>query len=92
MTSYSHGAAAKGEEESEMQAPQFKEIKRSYGFDEVSIAPGQITINPDQANFEFSVGDVKLSAPILASAMDAIVSPDFAVSFSQLGGLAVLNL
>ncbi len=75
-----------------MQVPQFKEIRRSYGFDEISIAPGQVTINPDQTNLEFSVGDVKLTAPVLASAMDAIVSPAFAVAFSQLGGLAVLNL
>ena len=75
-----------------MQVPQFKEIRRSYGFDEISIAPGQIAINPDQTNLEFSVGDVKLTAPVLASAMHAVVSPEFPVSFSQLGGLAVLNL
>ncbi len=92
MTSYSRTASPKGKEESGMQIPQFKEIRRSYGFDEISIAPGQITINPDQTNLEFSVGDVKLTAPVLASAMDAIVSPEFAVGFSQLGGLAVLNL
>ncbi len=75
-----------------MEVPQFKEIRRSYGFDEVSIAPGRITVNPDQTNLGFSVGDVKFAAPVLASAMDAVVSPEFAVSFDKLGGLAVLNL
>ena len=75
-----------------MEIPQFKDLRRSYGFDEISIAPGQITINPDQTNLEFSVGDVKFAAPVLAAAMDAVVSPEFAVSFDKLGGLAVMNL
>ena len=75
-----------------MEIPQFKDLRRSYGFDEISIAPGQITINPDQTNLDFSVGDVKLTTPVLAAAMDAVVSPEFAVSFDRLGGLAVINL
>jgi IMP dehydrogenase len=70
----------------------FKELERAYGFDEVSLVPGDVTLNPDQANTEFVVGDHTFSIPILASAMDAIVDPAFAVKFSKLGGLAVLNL
>jgi IMP dehydrogenase len=75
-----------------MAIPQFKEIRRAYGFDDVAIAPGPVTINPDQTNIEFSVGPLKLPAPILASAMDAVVSPAFAVLMGRLGGLGVLNL
>jgi IMP dehydrogenase len=41
---------------------------------------------------EFSIDGITLSAPILASAMDAIVSPSFASAFSDLGGMAVMNL
>lgn len=70
----------------------FKELERAYGFDEVSLVPGDVTLNPDQANTEFVVGDHTFSVPILASAMDAIVDPAFAVKFSKFGGLAVLNL
>jgi IMP dehydrogenase len=70
----------------------FKEMERAYGFDEVSLVPGDVTMNPDQANTDFGVGDHMFSIPILASAMDAIVDPAFASKFSQLGGLAVLNL
>jgi IMP dehydrogenase len=70
----------------------FKEIERAYGFDEISLVPGDVTINPDQANIDFTVRDYTLSIPILASAMDAIVDPAFAIKFSKLGGLAVLNL
>ena len=70
----------------------FKEMERAYGFDEVALVPGDVTINPDQANIDFTVKNYTLSIPILASAMDAIVDPTFAIKFNKLGGLAVLNL
>jgi IMP dehydrogenase len=70
----------------------FKEMDRAYGFDEVTLVPGDVTINPDQANIDFTVRNHTLSIPILASAMDAIVDPTFAIRFDKLGGLAVLNL
>jgi len=70
----------------------FKDIERAYGFDEVALVPGDVTINPDQTNIDFTVRDYTLSIPILASAMDAIVDPAFATKFNKLGGLAVLNL
>ncbi|MFO7996204.1 MAG: GuaB3 family IMP dehydrogenase-related protein [Dehalococcoidia bacterium] len=75
-----------------MPRPRFKEIERAYGFDEVSLVPGDTTINPDQTDTEFVVGNHTFSIPILASAMDAIVDTAFAIKFSMLGGLAVLNL
>ena len=75
-----------------MPRPKFKEIERAYGFDEVTLVPGDTTINPDQTNIEFLVGNHTFSIPILASAMDAIVDPAFAIRFHMLGGLAVLNL
>jgi len=70
----------------------FKEIERAYGFDEVSLVPGDVTINPDQTDIAFAIRDYTLSIPILASAMDAIVDPSFAIKFGKLGGLAVLNV
>jgi IMP dehydrogenase len=70
----------------------FKEMERAYGFDEVALVPGDVTINPDQTNIDFTVKNYTLSIPILASAMDAIVDPAFAIKFNKLGGLAVLNL
>jgi IMP dehydrogenase len=70
----------------------FREIERAYGFDEIALVPGDVTINPDQTDIEFAVRDYTFAIPILASAMDAIVNPSFAIKFSKLGGLAVLNL
>lgn len=75
-----------------MVAPQLKEIRRAYGFDEVAIAPGELTVNPELTNIDFSVEGITLSTPILAAAMDAVVSPKFAGHMSELGGMAVLNL
>ena len=75
-----------------MEAPRFKEVRRAYGFDEVAIAPGSFTVNPDQTNTQFSIDGMTMSMPILAAAMDAIVSPSFAAKFDDLGGLAVMNL
>jgi len=69
-----------------------KDMERAYGFDEVALVPGDVTINPDQTNIDFTVRNYTLSIPILASAMDAIVDPAFAIKFNKLGGLAVLNL
>ncbi len=75
-----------------MAAPKFKELKRSYGFDEVAIVPGDVTINPEQTNIDFKIGDLTFALPILAAAMDAVVDVNFAIQMSKMGGLAVLHL
>ena len=75
-----------------MTAPQFKQLRRSYGFDEVAIVPGDVTTNPDQTNIDFKVENFTFSIPIIASAMDAVTDVNFAILMSKLGGLAVLNL
>jgi len=75
-----------------MAVPQFKQFRRSYGFDEVAIVPGDITVNPDQTNIDFKLDNFTFSIPIIAAAMDAVTDANFAVLMSKLGGLAVLNL
>ena len=69
----------------------FKELERSYGFDEVAIVPGQVTINPDLTSTKMTIGNISLDIPVLASAMDGTVSPHFATLMHQMGGLGVLN-
>ena len=75
-----------------MTTTQFKTMERAYGFDEVAIVPGDVTINPDQTNINFTLSNFTFSLPILAAAMDAVVDPAFAILYSKFGGLAVLNL
>ena len=69
----------------------FKELERAYGFDEVAIVPGQVTINPDLTSTKMTLGDLNFEIPVLASAMDGAVSPRFATLMHQMGGLGVLN-
>lgn len=69
----------------------FKELTRSYGFDEVAIVPGEVTINPDMTSTKLTIGDFTFDIPVLASAMDGVVSPRFATLMHEMGGLGVLN-
>jgi len=70
----------------------FKELKPAYGFDDVAIAPGDITINPEMADLTTNFDGIKLEVPFLASAMDAVVDPKFAIEMTKAGGLAVMNM
>lgn len=67
-------------------------LRHAYGFEDVAIVPGEVTINPDLTNTDFTLGQNTFSIPVLASAMDGAVDPKMAVKMNQLGGLAVLNL
>ncbi len=67
-------------------------MRRSYGFDEVAIVPGDVTINPEQTNIDLKIGNFTFTVPILASAMDGVTDVNFAILLSKMGGLAVLNL
>lgn len=75
-----------------MESPQYKQLRRAYGFDEVAIVPGDVTVNPDQINIELTIENYTFALPIIASAMDAVTDVDFAVLLSKMGGLAVLHL
>ncbi|MCJ7426409.1 MAG: GuaB3 family IMP dehydrogenase-related protein [Dehalococcoidales bacterium] len=75
-----------------MAKPKFRELRRSYGFDEVAIVPGDVTVNPEQTDIELKIEGFTFKIPILASAMDAVIDVRTATLMSQLGGLGVLNL
>lgn len=67
-------------------------IRQALGFDDVSLAPGTGTVEPNDVELKQSFCGVTLAIPVLASAMDATVDPRFAGELGRLGGLAVLNL
>jgi IMP dehydrogenase len=69
-----------------------RKARRAYGFDDVALVPGQVTINPDEVDASCQIGSIKFEAPIIASAMDGVVDTKFAIEMSRQGGLAVLNL
>ncbi len=74
-----------------------RKARVTYGFDEIALVPGSVTINPNEVDTTFRLPrregpPLELIIPILASAMDGVVNVRFAVEMSKLGGLAVLNL
>jgi IMP dehydrogenase len=69
-----------------------KSLEQAWGFDDVAIVPGALTTNPDMVEPTFTLGEHSFALPIMASAMDAVVDPAFAIEFSKRGGGAVLNL
>ncbi|MDD5195220.1 MAG: GuaB3 family IMP dehydrogenase-related protein [Candidatus Omnitrophica bacterium] len=69
-----------------------KRARRCYGFDEIALVPGKVTINPEEVNTTWEFGGRKFAVPILAAAMDGVVDVKFAIEMSRLGGIAVLNL
>jgi len=75
-----------------MTTPQCRQLRRSYGFDEVAIVPGDFTINPDQTNIDLQIGQHTFAIPFLASDMDGVVDVNFAIQMNKFGGLAVLYL
>lgn len=75
-----------------MASSKFKELTPAYGFDDVALVPGDVTVNPEQTDISFFIADHRFEIPILAAAMDGVVDPGFAVLFGKLGGLAVMNL
>ncbi|MFH1836983.1 MAG: GuaB3 family IMP dehydrogenase-related protein [Candidatus Omnitrophota bacterium] len=69
-----------------------RKARRSYGFDEVSLVPGNLTINPNDVDTSCKIGGIELQVPIMASSMDGVVDVDFAIAMGKLGGIAVLHL
>jgi IMP dehydrogenase len=69
-----------------------REARRAYGFDEIALVPGALTVNPEEVDITTQIGPLKLEIPFLASAMDGVVDSKFAIAMGKLGGLAVLNL
>jgi IMP dehydrogenase len=69
-----------------------KKGRRAYGFDDIAIVPSRRTRDVDDVDITWRLGPHTLQLPLLASAMDGVVSPSFAIEMGRLGGLAVLNL
>lgn len=69
-----------------------KSGRRAYGFDDVAIVPSRRTRDPEDVDLTWEIDAYRFGLPVMASAMDGVVSPDTAVAIGKLGGLGVLNL
>lgn len=74
-----------------------RKARVTYGFDEIALVPGEITINPMEVDTTFLIPrknaePINLKIPILASAMDGVTDVPFCIEMGKLGGLGVINL
>jgi IMP dehydrogenase len=69
-----------------------KKGRRAFGFDDIAIVPSRRTRDPDDIDITWTLGPYRFEVPLLASAMDGVVSPATAIEINRLGGLGVLNL
>ena len=69
-----------------------KKARRAYGFDDIAIVPSRRTRDPDDVDISWVLGPYRFDLPLLAAALDGVVSPETAGVIGKLGGLAVLNL
>jgi len=80
-------------EESGLEIGIGRRARRAYGFDEIALVPGGVTLNPDEVDISFAMGEsFALALPFWGSAMDGVVDVAFAIAMGKLGGVAVLNL
>lgn len=69
-----------------------RKARRCYGFDEIALAPGEVTINPNEVDSGWTIDGKRYEVPVIAAAMDGVVDCRFAIEMGRLGGIAVLNL
>jgi IMP dehydrogenase len=69
-----------------------KKARQAYGFDDIAIVPSRRTRDPQDVDIGWKLGPHLLELPLIASAMDGVVSPKVAIELGKLGGLGVLNL
>lgn len=69
-----------------------KSGRRAYGFDDIAIVPSRRTRDPEDVDITWEIDAYKLELPMMAAAMDGVVSPSSAIEIGKLGGLACLNL
>src|SRR5215475_4656949 len=69
-----------------------RKARVAYGFDDIALVPGTVTVNPAEVDITWELCGRLFDLPIIAAAMDGVVSPGLAIEMGRLGGLAVLNL
>ena len=50
-----------------MPAQERRTLRYAYGFDDVALVPGDVTINPDQTDIGFDLGDLRYTTGLAAT-------------------------
>src|ERR1700687_3147917 len=70
----------------------YKSARQAYGLDDIAIVPSRRTRDPEDVDIRWQLAEFTFELPMMASAMDGVVSPSTAIDVGRLGGLACLNL
>src|SRR5699024_7129013 len=66
--------------------------RRAYGLDDLALVPARRTRDPEDVDLTWEIDAFTFDLPIMAAAMDSVVSPDTAVTIGRAGGVGVLAL
>ena len=69
-----------------------KSARQAYGLDDVAIVPSRRTRDPEDVDISWEIDAFRFELPLMAAAMDGVVSPATAIAIGRLGGVGVLNL
>ncbi|HEU5060953.1 MAG TPA: GuaB3 family IMP dehydrogenase-related protein [Kofleriaceae bacterium] len=69
-----------------------RRLRRTYGFEEIALVPGAVTVDPAEVDLSTDLAGMGLRIPFIAAAMDAVADVDFATRMTQVGGVAFINL
>jgi IMP dehydrogenase len=69
-----------------------KSGRRAYALDDIAVVPSRRTRDPEDVDISWQLDAYRFELPLMAAAMDAVVSPATAVEIARLGGLPVLNV
>src|SRR5690606_31814604 len=69
-----------------------KSGRRAYSLDDVALVPSRRTRDPEDVDLSWEIDAFRFELPVMAAAMDSVVSPGTAVTIGELGGVGVLAL
>lgn len=69
-----------------------KSARRAYGLDDVALVAGRRTRDPEDVDLSWEIDAFSFDLPVMAAAMDSVVSPTSSATIGGLGGVGVLAL
>ena len=83
---------ARGDDVAEVEIGAGKSARRGYGLEEVAIVPSRRTRDAADVDISWQLEAHKFALPLMAAAIDGVISPTTAKRIGDLGGIGVLNL
>lgn len=92
LTLSRYDTSTKGYADMAIEIGRNRTARQTFGFDDVAIVPGALTIDPELADVSWRLGTLAFPLPIIGASLDALVDPQFAITLGKLGGVAMMYL